>query len=481
MRKILLLIIILLCSLDIYSLHIGLIPYTGAFGVNMASSNFKGTVGGFDSVIGTTIGDQKSPPWVDSSISAFSNGTYDSSKYYCDEHMIALGGVYDIPTAQNGSNMTITVNCPSGFYFTSVSNPNSKRPFELIVVPRCHDSYHVDGLFGGHWEDEERTIYPILIDNSKNNIPQPIEYTFNAHRSDGDYRIWFDLVLVLPLSADPIPNSNYVEAYNKRYPLIPADDYSAIVTIKVEWGDGQSQSIVIPFSGFYTGTVSGVDKNTGSVSLRVATTSAAANLDIQQHAKTPITVANVDFMYDNTSSENYKHDNGFLGLGAYEEQKFAFDDYMKIFLSSSNNPEEPNPEEFRLINDNARKAGSVLTNFNSIGFEIVARGEEGNIGSNTDTGWNPPGAIYKTRTFQGDDSIIKGLDEAIVPIRIVDTSTHASNLAAAREYFTYKGTLDVVIDEPPEVMNPGAYTGIVYVHVVSDEMKKDTEANRKYL
>lgn len=472
MRKILLLIIILLCSLDIYSLHVGVIPYTGAFGVNMASSNYQGRTSGFDSVRGTaTSNEDDSPPWVDSTIAAFSNGTYDSMNYYCDDHMIATGGVYDVPDSDNGKDMTITVNCSSGFYFTSVSNPNSIRPFELIVIPRYH-SGHADFS-----DDIVHTGDAILINNSKNNVSIPIEYKFDE-TSITDWigtpnpRIWFDLVLVLPLSAEPIPNSNYIEAYNKRYPLIPADDYSAIVSVKVEWA-GQSQNIVIPFSGFYTGTISNADKNEGSVSLRVATTSAAANLDIQQHAKTPITVASVDFMYDVTSGD-YKEINEGL-FGHYKQQTFSFDDYVKIFLSSSNNPEEPNPEEFRLINDTARKSGSVLTNFNSIGFEIVARGEEGNIGSNTDTGWYPPGAVYKTRTFQGNDSIIKGLDDVIIPIRKVDTSTH---FGGAREFFTYKGTLDVVIDEPPEAMNSGAYTGIVYVHVVSDEMKKETQPNK---
>ena len=472
MRKILLLIVILFSSLNIYSLHVGVIPYTGSFGVNMASSNYQGSKAGFDSVRGTTTSNKDdSPPWVDSTISAFSNGTYDSKNYYCDDHMIATGGVYEVPESQNGSNMYITVNCSSGFYFTSVSNPNSIRPFELIIVPRYHSGN--EGPIS--YSDTVHTGEAIIIDNSKNNVPIPIPYNFrdgNIYVSNGtpNPRIWFDLVLVLPLSANPIPNSNYIEAYNRRYPLIPADDYSAIVTVKVEW-NGLIQSIVIPFSGFYTGTVSGTDKNDESVSLRVATTSAAANLDIQQHAKTPITIANIDFMYDVTSGD---YDESLIP-GRWKEQTFSFDDYVKIFLSSSNNPEEVDPDEFRLINDNARKSGSVLTNFNSIGFEIIARGEEGNINNNTDTGWNPPGAVYKARTFQGNDSITKGLSEAIVPVRNVNESTH---FEGAREYFTYKGSLDVVIDEPPEAMNPGAYTGVVYVHVVSDETKREKQPNR---
>lgn len=451
MRRVLLILLFIILISNLFATNTGIVPFTGAMGVNMASKYYQGTVEGFNNS-GTTV-------FKSTTINTgFANGDYSSKSYYCNDHIIAIGGVYEFNDREI-EGCTITVNCAEGFYFRSTSNPNSIRPFEIIVVPRFR-------VTSGIGAEETNSGNAFKIDDASNNISHYIKYqrpgSFLTY-SHSD--MWFDIILVLPLDEEPIPNSNYIVANGIRYPLIPADDYSATVTIAVECDGVASSTISIPFSGYYSGTVNEYDKQEGSVSLRVNTMAAGANLDIHTQAGTPVEIASVDFMYEVTSGD---YSTGWWGT---ESQTFSYDDRVKIFLSASNNPFSKDSDGFELVHETVRAGTSNKTNFNSIGFEIIARGDEGNIGSDTATGFTPPGSVYKSRVFDGTDyvTVDGSLDNAIFPVRIVDNSV--GHLGGYREYFTYQGQLDVVIDEPVVTMLPGRYTEKVYIHVVSDDEK----------
>ncbi len=434
--------------------NISIIPYSGANDVNMASVKFQGTVSGFKNS-GSNV-------WTDENLSA-----YDSEKsksYYCDDHMVAAGGVYGVNDSESGKKVSITVNCASGFYFRSLSHPNSIRPFELILVPRYHDGWRLG--------DVTHTGDPILFNDSYNNKTRDITYDFNRWTT-GNPRIWFDIILVLPLDETPISNSNYIEAYGRRYALMPAQDYTAIVEITVEWPGAETQKLIIPFSGYYTGTTNDTGEEVPqSVSFQVSTTAAASNLTISNQGNPRVEIGAIDFILNPKQEELIDE-----GWGADTYNVWYYDDdYTKIFLSSSNDPYDADADEFQLIHTSVMSGQTPMTNYNHIGFDIYVDGDEG---EGLNDGESAPSGIRNViRQFTGTDNVSSGdVSNAIIPIRVRETNTHVNN--NRYEYFKYSGKMYVQIDTPVSTMLPGSYMGNVYVHVVTDDKRMIVKEERR--
>ena len=455
MRKAFASIFILLLGLScIWAANISIIPYSGANDVNMASVKFQGTVSGFKNS-GSNV-------WTDENLSA-----YDSEKsksYYCDDHMVAAGGVYGVNDSESGKKVSITVNCASGFYFRSLSHPNSIRPFELILVPRYHDGWRLG--------DVTHTGDPILFNDSYNNKTRDITYDFNRWTT-GNPRIWFDIILVLPLDETPISNSNYIEAYGRRYALMPAQDYTAIVEITVEWPGAETQKLIIPFSGYYTGTTNDTGEEVPqSVSFQVSTTAAASNLTISNQGNPRVEIGAIDFILNPKQEELIDE-----GWGADTYNVWYYDDdYTKIFLSSSNDPYDADADEFQLIHTSVMSGQTPMTNYNHIGFDIYVDGDEG---EGLNDGESAPSGIRNViRQFTGTDNVSSGdVSNAIIPIRVRETNTHVNN--NRYEYFKYSGKMYVQIDTPVSTMLPGSYMGNVYVHVVTDDKRMIVKEERR--
>lgn len=460
MRKAFASIFILLLGLScIWAANVSIIPYSGANDVNIASVKFQGTFSGFKGS-GSNV-------WTDENLSA-----YDSEKsksYYCDEHMVAAGGVYGVDDSESGKKVSITVNCASGFYFRSLSHPNSIRPFELILVPRYNDGRTGNPITG--YNNVTRTGEPIVFNDSFNNKSRDIPYTFASNTPDKD--IWFDIVLVLPLDETPISNSNYIEAYGRRYALMPAEDYTAIVEITVEWPGAETQKLIIPFSGYYTGTTNDTGEEVPqSVSFQVSTTAAASNLTISNQGNPRVEIGAIDFILNPPQFEHIR--DWEIGDMVWNMDKSLYsvmkydDDYTKIFLSSSNDPYDTDADEFQLVHTSVMSGQTPMTNYNHIGFDIYVDGDEG---KGTNDGENEPSGTQNViRQFTGTDNVSSGdVSNAIIPIRVRETNTHVNN--NRYEYFKYSGKMYVQIDTPVSTMLPGSYMGNVYVHVVSDETK----------
>ena len=108
--------------------HVALAPYTGAYGVNMASNKYQGDKHTDDYRWGDGSG-QSSSEW---SSPSFENlPAEDSRKFYLDQHMIGVGGVYGLSEDQRNllTRYEVIATCTNGFYFKSQSNPNIMRPF----------------------------------------------------------------------------------------------------------------------------------------------------------------------------------------------------------------------------------------------------------------------------------------------------------------------------------------------------------------
>lgn len=412
MKKILIsLCVYLFLSVSLHAVDVSIIPYAGAYGVNMASNKYRGNE--------NTFAIDKNYTWVEGSVNDESFNRLSGRTGYTDDMMIATGGVSGL-TDTDGSYYTLTATCENGFYFKSQSNPNFVRPFEIVVVARFGNA----SAGGGYTGDV------IVMDSSGE--PEPVYYEGTVDR------MWFDLVLALPLDNDPVAGTNYVEAYGQRFPLVQADDYTALVTLTLNAYDKDGKSlgtdiISIPFSGYYNGqTAQG--RNDDRMSLMFTPSGNAGNLNILLHAGAPMPVGRIDFLFS-AATNNYSSD------------------YVRIFLSSSNEPDDSTAQDFRLVHSSVGSS-DTLTNYNSIGYSIVMMGDEAPGGTGV-------------RTFEGSDYIDSAgnISNAIVPRVITETPAWGKQMT----FFEYSGDIYVNIDVPETVMLPGDYHDRVYVHVVTED------------
>ena len=397
--------------------HVALAPYTGAYGVNMASNKYQGDKHTDDYRWGDGSG-QSSFEWNSPS---FDNlPAEDSRKYYLDQHMIGVGGVYGLSEDQRKplTRYEVIATCTNGFYFKSQSNPNIMRPFEILIVARYENS-----------PGEGTTDHVAELDYSGKKA------TF-YYKGLGEH-IWFDMVLALPLdeNQDPVPGSNYIMADGQRYSLVQADDYTALVTINITAWDHNgniidSDTISIPFSGYYDGEIDG--KRDDRLSLMFTPNVNAGNLNILTQNSQYIPVGNIDFLLD-AKGKNYESD------------------YVKIFFSSSNEPDDATAQDFRFVHSSVEPS-TALTNYNSIGYEILVMSED-----------NTENAL-----FPGSDHLVNDqIENAISPRKVTSLTSKQGN----RDYFRYSGQINVFIHAPQTVMLPGDYHDRVYIHVVTDPSK----------
>ena len=413
MKKILIsLCVYLFLSVSLHAVDVSIYPYAGAYGVNMASNKYRGNE--------NTFGSGGTYKWMRGSVNDAGFTSSTGSSRYTNDMMIATGGVSGL-TDTDDSYYTLTATCENGFYFKSQSNPNFVRPFEIVVVTRFGDV-----------SDSDEAVTGDVIEMDSSGKPEPVDY-----EGKGD-RMWFDLVLCLPLDEDPVAGTNYVEAYGQRFPLVQEDDYTALVTLTLNAYDKNGKSlgtdtISIPFSGYYNGQTA-QNRNDDRMSLMFTPSGNAGNLNILLHAGAPMPVGRIDFLFsaaDNTYNS----------------------DYVRIFLSSSNEPDDSTAQDFRLVH-NSVGSSDTLTNYNSIGSSIVMMGAEGSAGTGV-------------RTFEGSDYIDDNgnVSNAIVPRMISEQPAWGTQ----RTYFEYGGDIYVNIDVPETVMLPGDYHDRVYVHVVTDD------------
>ena len=259
-----------------------------------------------------------------------------------------------------------------------------------------------------------------------------------------------DIVLVLPGTVNSANDS--VTYNNVVYPLIEADDYTALVTITMEYG-GQIKSITIPFSGFYEkdNTV----KEESVCSLLVDPYSTSAHLNIEQDRGKWIPVGSLDFMLSTATNTNTKN--------------------PVIFASSNRDPEAINADEFRLVHESAT-FNTPLTQTNSIGFDVRIRNlnADGGTASYIFDGTATLSVADKLGnltygTDSGNNQYPSSGDwGGIVPAKIYSKLQHDN---AEKSYYLYNGEIEVMMDPGTNVMLEGRYTGTVYIHVIADETR----------
>ena len=424
------LIMILLFPVALNAADVVISTYTGAYGVNMASEKYSGASKNRTENYGWGRYDKEGASYAP----PFENFSYgDGLKHYLDEMIVASGGVQFDETPNTGYRYVIQATCPHGVYFRSQSNPNFIRPFKLLVITRFHDKSGGPDFTGEvivvKDTGESKTVY--------------------YHENAKDKAMWFDIVLALPLDPDemPIDGTNYIVSDDgQRYSLVQADDYTALVTVSIRAykDDGSlvgSDSVTIPFSGYYDGITDG--KHEDRMSLMFTANGNAANLNIKMHAGTRMQVGPINFLMDSTGSTIGKPDG-----------------YVKIFFSSDVDAQNANASEFRFVHESVQ-SNTILTNYNSIGFDVIVDGNE-NTGR-------------QSRTFDGTDHLDpnKEIEYAIIPFNGRKNLPWTSS--PDRYFYEYSGDVYVLIDSDylnqsdDSMMLEGTYTSRVYMHVVTRE------------
>ena len=384
--------------------HIEIAPYNGAYGVPMGSPFYTGG------------------SYVDKN-----EDDFDDSSDYSNDEIICIGSAQnferDVWEEMYGPDVEfeVSISCPNGFYFVSQSNPAFKRPFEFLLVFKQTRR----NIFEGQYDLGEKKI------TQNDSEPKSVKMVEWA-RVDNNASIWCDIILELPGEILPGTDTLYVEETGMEYPLIEADDYTALVTITFRYGD-LSNSISIPFSGYYERDVN--NKQEGTCSLLVEPTAEAAHMSITRDRGTWVTVGTLDFL-----------------MSTFENAKNT----PVIFASSSSDPEDPSASEFRMVHDSVT-FNTPLTNTNSIPYTVRIQR----------TGTNGTAQAI----FDGTGNIDDVRNSSTYGIRPEVTPAKIQHAASNMDYYGYEGNIDVMMEAGSNVMLAGRYTGTVYIHVVADDGK----------
>ena len=433
-------IIFILVLLEASAADFILSPWQGGFGLNMASTRYDFPSGSSPieyALIDTT-------------------GSAGERSKYTDAEIIGIVGVHNIDTRNNeydSKGMTITAHCDGGFYFTSRSNPDAKRPFEIKLVLK-RSNVGSAGITSNTNFDEEYYTLGETSDSSVDNVDYPgVDADWGI--IDRRYRnLWCDLVISLP--AGEVSSTGVLTIGERKYNLVEADDYSAVVTIDIEF-NGRTESLTIPLSGYYSRNID-PSENTETASLDVRALPAAMNLNIGGIRRME-RVAEIDLMVNQTSYVVTRdwHDLGIFGgyWGDYylDTPQSDYSDYY-IFLSASNDSSHSEDRGFELVHSSVNYS-EPHTPYNSIGYTARL--------INDDTG--------EYMDFDGTDSVVG----SNIP-GISATKRTVTNQGHDIHYSEFHGGVEVLIDEISATgdqeginkMLSGQYTSTIYVHVVGE-------------
>ena len=397
MKKIISFILIGCILLSLNSATFKYAPYDGFSGIPIGSRYYKG-----------------GSKWD------YDNETNKTGQYgegtYSDKEMLALITLADIDKAYYTRPFTISVSCPNGMYLTSLSNPEFKRPFKLYFYPVMSDKQR-----GVPFELSNASPVYQYYPSKDSAMPKSVS---------GNWSLWFDVVLYLPGEVDT-SNDRLIDDDGTIYPLIKADDYSAIVTISIDH-DGASapMSMIIPFTGYYDGSATPLNNASLPVSLGVETYPEASNINLAVGNRGQwITVGRVNLLLNGSRK-------------------------MAMFLSSSPSADVEG-DAFIMVKDDL-SYDAQLTSVNSIGFEVQM------VDSSSG----------ETKVFDGTAKVdysksIASLTDFVLLVGSVDpvdfSATHGSTKKSFRQY---EGEIQVKLDRSDVTLLEGRYEGEIYIHVL---------------
>lgn len=415
------------------------LPYDGISGIPLGSNFYDSDVGG---------------TWADGlpSGSKLTPKTHTSDRAnYTDTEMLGIIMFLNSGnTVSMKGTITVTITCPNGFYLQSQSNPNYKRPFEIMLF----DSWNDKGSKGTKISEAEPTktitLTSAVSDSTKNNA-----------------QIHFDVVLRLP--GEVKYDTDECEKDGILFPLSVLDDYSAVVTFNVKYepdngyGDPLEKTVTIPFSGFYESSQSTTAQKQ-AVSMSVVLNSEAYNINIKEKLGKTINIGSIYY-------------NMMVGTDSDYKKVSSTTNNAAIFFSSSSDPYDTKAAKFALVKDDVG-ATDALTSLNSIGFKLKVTSYEDNTASVTFDGTtfflSPNGSGSSISTVDGSPGdrkkstqVITSTDYIIPNLYKEYMKSYSNYIYESRTYFYYSGSIELIMDDNVVTMQSGRYIETVYVHVMS--------------
>ena len=371
-------------------------PYSGFAGIPIGNIHYKG---------GST--------WA-------SSGGEDSDDTYANAEMLALVSLYPIDSTYFNKSFTVSVTCPNGMYMVSMSQPTFKRPFEIYLYPVAKHATLTDNN-------------PIKLSNSN-----PIAvYTPGFTSTGGNVGFWFAVVLVLPVDEDTSERKG-MDTENDRlvvdgnvYPLARTNDYSAIVTISIDFeGAFDPISFTMPFTGYYNGAPNPHNSAAAlpvALDINVYPEATNISLDIANRGKW-IDIGHLVFLLNSTKDAS-------------------------IFLSSSSDPFVAG-DEFSLKKDDLSHTAQ-LTSVNSIGFTARLADTNGNVNLFEGNEFISPTASY-------DSSV----PDNFVKLETVTTAKFNNENHSNVSYKEYQAEVSIMLDSVDTTLLSGRYEEEIYCHVL---------------
>lgn len=371
-------------------------PYSGFAGIPIGNTHYKG---------GST--------WAE-------NGGEDSDDTYANAEMLALVSLYPIDSSSFNKSFTVSVTCPNGMYMVSMSQPTFKRPFEIYLYPVAKHATLTDNN-------------PIKLSNSN-----PIAvYTPGFTSTGGNVGFWFDVVLVLPVDEDTSERKG-MDTENDRlvvdgnvYPLARTNDYSAIVTISIDFeGASDPISFTMPFTGYYNGSPNPHNSAAAlpvALDINVYPEATNISLDIANRGKW-IDIGHLVFLLNSTKDAS-------------------------IFLSSSSDPFVAG-DEFSLKKDDLSHTAQ-LTSVNSIGFTARLADTNGNVNLFEGNEFIPSTASYD-----------RSVPDNFVKLETVTTAYFNNENHGNVSYKEYQAEVSIMLDSVDTTLLSGRYEEEIYCHVL---------------
>lgn len=414
------------------------IPYDGISGIPLGSNYYDSDVGGTWAA-GLPSGNKYTP-----------NTSKTDRANYTDTEMLGIIMFLNSGTTVSmKGTITITITCPNGFYLQSQSNPNYKRPFEIMIF----DSWNSKGDKGTKISEAEPTK-TITLSSAV------------TESSDTNAQIHFDVVLRLPGTVNYGTDECLKDGI--LFPLSELDDYSAVVTFNVKYepdsgyGDALETTVTLPFSGFYESNQSTTAQKQ-AVSMSVVLNSEASSIDIKNKLGKTINIGSIYYNMMVGTDSDYKNVSSTTNNAA-------------IFFSSSSDPYDQNATKFALVKDDIG-ATDALTSLNSIGFKLKVTSYEDNTSVTFDgTTYfvSPVGSGTSMSTVSGSPGERKKSEQVITSTEYIIPNLYKEYMKSysggayeSRTYFYYSGLIELILDDNVVTMQSGRYIETVYVHVMA--------------
>ena len=248
---------------------------------------------------------------------------------------------------------------------------------------------------------------------------------------------WFDVVLVLPVDEDTSERKG-MDTENDRlvvdgnvYPLARTNDYSAIVTISIDFeGASDPISFTMPFTGYYNGSPNPHNSAAAlpvALDINVYPEATNISLDIANRGKW-IDIGHLVFLLNSTKDAS-------------------------IFLSSSSDPFVAG-DEFKLEKDDLSHTAQ-LTSVNSIGFTARLTDTNGNVNLFEGNEFISPTASY-------DSSV----PDNFVKLETVTTAKFNNENHGNVSYKEYQAEVSIMLDSVDTTLLSGRYEEEIYCHVL---------------